>query len=253
MLWPMSSAGPLPVVAALALVAACGGNVVSYGGDAGTQSGSGGAAGGMGNAGSTAAGGATASGGSTGAGGDVPGVTCQAVCDRVATLGCPNNEDIRKCGEECLQLRAEHPECIPQLDQFIACVMNATIVCRPTGETEILSCDATSDAFQTCLDRNPTPSPPPPPLDAGPGAACPVVAAPPGGRQCSGGTSGGGSSGGGTAGGQPVPTCSSSCTSADGTTWSANCQGTNCTCFYNGAFLCQCVAPTECGSCCPGL
>jgi len=179
------------------------------------------------------------------------GPACQAICDRIAQIGCAVTDCVDHCN---ISLVANSP-CLPLYEAALQCFVRAPIQCKGDG-VDFFGCDTERDAVTKCISQTrpsmtPTMPPPPPnPSKPIPAQCIGEAPIPPDGIVCNGGSSGGGT--GGTGGGAPS-TCQSECNDATNNVWSSYCVGSNCSCMYNGQTYCSCVSASPCSSCCPGI
>jgi|HubBroStandDraft_4_1064222.scaffolds.fasta_scaffold09020_1 hypothetical protein len=175
--------------------------------------------------------------------------SCQATCTRMMQAGCAVSST---CPMDCSTFATMAPACAPLADAFIQCTEAMEPDCTNGGNAAFTSCDPEELAVENCfveagvVGSSVTTSGGASPV---PADVCPAIPRPPaqGLGSCS--ESSGGSGG---AGAEPA-ICASYCTDSAGNVWGATCEGSTCTCTYNGGMACTCAMSDAggCNSCCP--
>jgi hypothetical protein len=155
-------------------------------------------------------------------GGFVPG-TCAAACANFDQLPCATPGCEAGCADALSA--ATSKGCGGEFEAFLECESQpGSMSC---GQGTVTGCTAQGDAVATCED----PPPPPPPGCEGIPNPSPSL------LRCAGA-------------GDPSD-FTGSCSDRYGNTWTTTCQGSTCSCEYNGQTACTC-AYTVGSPCCPG-
>jgi hypothetical protein len=174
--------------------------------------------------------GGSSGGGSSGS--PYGGGSCAGVCMRVIQLPCSGStQTVAQCESSCAKAvtRAAMVGCTSQFNAVLGCYQNAPITCNMQGNPDVSACAASITALDRCA------MPPPP--------GCGAIPYPTGGTTtCS--AFGPGFDGG--------PSNTVTCQDGSGNTWTSTCNGTTCSCGYNGQAYCSCTTDGGPTLCCPG-